>query len=82
MIKGLLFLFFMFLIILLLAGASVFRGFINFIFGSPKKKTTNTNRNRTQASNNQQQQARQEPTPRKKIFNKDDGEYTDYEEVE
>ncbi|MDR0537766.1 MAG: DUF4834 family protein [Tannerellaceae bacterium] len=72
MFKFLFFLFFFFILLIFLLGFSFVRTILRFLFG-------------TGSSNNsqrkQQQKTSKRPTPHKKIFNKDEGEYVDYEEV-
>ncbi|MDR3194784.1 MAG: DUF4834 family protein [Tannerella sp.] len=79
MIKFLAFIFFFFIILLSLLGFSVIRTFKSFFFGDSKSRT----QRHTSASDSRQRaraNSRQRPA-HKKIIPKEEGEYTDYEEV-
>lgn len=77
--------FFLFLgLLVLLLGFSFIRFVKNMLFGS-SKTTAGAQQQRRQSTDKQQQQrtAREEAAARskKKLFQKDEGEYVDYEEV-
>lgn len=67
-----------------LLGFSVIRSFKSFFFGNTKdrnrRSTTAANPNRQSRNKTQQTRARPAP-PRKKVFDEDEGEYVDYEEI-
>lgn len=87
MIRFLFIVFALFFLLMFLMGFSVVRTFKGLFFGSGNKRNTQQrpgNRNTSSSNRQQQQQARQEQenaSLRKKIFNKDEGEYVDYEEI-
>ncbi|MDD4405050.1 MAG: DUF4834 family protein [Parabacteroides sp.] len=80
MFKFLFLIFGFFLLLVLLLGVSVIRTFKRVLFGSSNSES---NRRHASSANRQQQSApREEPvSSKKKLFNKEDGEYIDYEEV-
>ena len=78
MFKFLIVLFFLFIILMALAGFSVIRMFKNFLFGTPEaQKRAEAERKRKDA----QQRAQHKQMRKKKIISEDEGEYVDYEEV-
>jgi hypothetical protein len=72
MFKFLFFIFFFVILLTLLMGFSVLRTIKNVLFGSSPRKNTRQQ---------QRQTTQKKTTTRKKIFDKGEGEYIDYEEV-
>ena len=71
---------FFFLLVFLL-GFSFLR-FLGQMFGiKPPSQPTKKGASQQRQNRNQQAQQRPQPEPKKKIFDKNQGEYTDYEEV-
>lgn len=84
MIRMLFFIAFFVFILMFLAGFSVFRTLKNIFYGDGKnQKTTSQRRQNTRTATNNPNSRQQEytPTPKKKIFSDDEGEYVEYEEV-
>ena len=82
MFKFLFVIFSVFILLLFLMGFSVFRVLKSLFFGSGnnERKTQQQRRQSNRTSSNQQY-TQQETSQRKKIIEKDEGEYVDYEEV-
>lgn len=87
MIKFILVMFLFFLLLVFLLGFSLIRSVKNIFFGGGNK-SSNTQQRRTQPNpeqrhSKQQQRPADNPYPqaKKKIIEKDEGEYVDYEEV-
>lgn len=86
MFKFLFVMFFFFILLVFLMGFSILRTFKNILFGSSNSgKKGEGQRRQTSSQNNNSQASQHEeysnPTSRKKIFTKEEGEYVDYEEV-
>lgn len=84
MIKFILIIFLFFLLLVFLLGFSLFRSLTRFLFGSSNKSTSTQHRSsRTSQQHRQQQRSADppRPQPKKKIIDKNEGEYVDYEEV-
>lgn len=83
MIKMLFIIVFFVVFMMFLAGFSVFRTIRNIFFGGGTNQRNNNQRRNTTRSNTNQQRTQQDynPSPKKKIFTKDEGEYIEYEEV-
>lgn len=86
MIKFVLIIFLFFLLLVFLLDFSLVRSLGRFLFGSGNKSTTT--QHRSSRARQQQHTSRQQrpadtprPQPKKKIIDKDEGEYVDYEEV-
>ena len=74
-------------ILIISIGTSIIRGILNLlfgIFGGPKKAygpTAQSHRSGQQTQSQTQQSASPSDTRRDKIFDKNDGEYVDFEEI-
>lgn len=76
---GAIFGFFFFIIILVLViGLSIVGGILRFIFGFGRKSGSRTN-GRFESESSQAEE--ETPPAKKKIFDKEDGEYVDFEEI-
>ncbi len=77
---GAIFGFFFFIIILVLVlGLSIVRGVLRFLFGTGSKSNQRSNRFEEEEEENTSDEASQ--PKRKKVFDKEDGEYVEFEEV-
>ena len=85
MFKFLIVMFFFFLLLVFLLGFSIIRSFKNALFGGGNRTRKEEGRERTMNTGRDRSPRREERghgyTRRKKIFDKSDGEYVDYEEV-
>lgn len=90
MFKFLFVIFFLFILLLFLMGFSILRTFKNIFFGSGsdmrkgerhRRSGSNASGHRSASSSARDDNDRSASSRRKKIFDKDDGEYVDYEEV-
>ena len=83
MFKFLFILFFFFLLLLFLMGFSILRSFKRFFFGSGDDRHRSASRHSSASPARKGRTVYEEPNrpTRRKIFNKDEGEYVDYEEV-
>lgn len=73
------------LCILIFFGATILR-IIGLLFGFPRQRMNSSNSGEYQRRNrfhddDDYQQHRHSPRPRRKIFDDDEGEYVDYEEI-
>ncbi|MDR1918089.1 MAG: DUF4834 family protein [Tannerellaceae bacterium] len=80
MLKFIFFIFFFVIVLCFLAGFSIIRTIRDALFGPPSG-ARNSKQHRTTGKNTSRGQTHASAQPRKKIFRKDEGEYTDYEEV-
>lgn len=70
--------FFIIIIIILVFGISIISGVLRLLFGFGRKTTRNSNNHQS----GQQEKPQSTSSPKhKKIFDKEDGEYVDFEEV-
>jgi hypothetical protein len=82
MLKFIFFIFFFIVLLGLLAGFSIIRTIRNILFGPPPGARNTKQQRRTGAGKKTpHEQTHASRQSRKKIFGKDEGEYTDYEEV-
>lgn len=72
---------FFFAALLFILGFSVIRGILRFFFGN--RKQTGQQKDQRQAYHREQQtrDTYTQPTEKKKLFEKDEGEYVDFEEI-
>ena len=86
MFAGIFFFFFLFFLFLIVIGGSLLRGILNFLFGRrTRRHQSSYNQNGQQQTGRQSTRSRQNVsdnnTKREKIFDKNDGEYVDFEEI-
>jgi hypothetical protein len=86
MFAGIFFFFFLFFLFLIVIGGSLLRGILNFLFGRrTRRHQSSYNQNGQQQTGRQSGHSRQNAsdnnTKREKIFDKNDGEYVDFEEI-
>jgi hypothetical protein len=81
MFKFILFIFFFIILLGFLAGFSIIRGIRNALFGPPPNARNAKQQRAASGKNTSRKQTHSAPPPRKKIIEKDEGEYIDYEEV-
>lgn len=86
MFAGIFFFFFLFFLFLVVIGGSLLRGILNFLFGRrTRRHQSSYNQNGQQQTGRQSGHSRQNAsdnnTKREKIFDKNDGEYVDFEEI-
>lgn len=72
--------FFIILIIILIFGLSIISSIFRIFFGLGKKTYKNSDKNYSDKQNSSQKTAYQQKK-HKKIFDDDEGEYVDYEEI-
>ncbi|MDR1938114.1 MAG: DUF4834 family protein [Tannerellaceae bacterium] len=80
MFKFIFFIFFFVILLCFLAGFSIIRTIRDALFGPPPS-ARNSKQQRATGKNTSRGQTPPSAPSRKKIFKKDEGEYTDYEEV-
>ena len=86
MFAGIFFFFFLFFLFLIVIGGSLLRGILNLLFGRrTRHHQSSYNQNGQQQTGRQSTRSRQNVsdnnTKREKIFDKNDGEYVDFEEI-
>lgn len=86
MFAGIFFFFFLFFLFLIVIGGSLLRGILNLLFGRrTRRHQSSYNQNGQQQTGRQSTRSRQNVsdnnTKREKIFDKNDGEYVDFEEI-
>ncbi|MDL2211006.1 DUF4834 family protein [Bacteroides sp. OttesenSCG-928-M17] len=71
------------IIFILLFGVSIINFILRLLFGGGRRSSSSPSQQqqRTQSQTNNKKQKMSDPVQRKKIFDKDDGEYVDFEEV-
>ena len=63
-------------------GFSIIGNILRAIFGLGKRTTTSSSSQQTNSSQQSRKQKVSDPVQRKKLFDKDEGEYVEYEEVD
>ncbi|MDR0347873.1 MAG: DUF4834 family protein [Tannerella sp.] len=81
MLKFLFTLFFLAFVLVSLLGFSVIRSFKSFFFGSSKDRNRQRTVHNRRTDTNKSQNTTAKPRSRKKVFDRNEGEYTEYEEI-
>ena len=86
MFAGIFFFFFLFFLFLIVIGGSLLRGILNFLFGRRTRRhqspyNQDGQQQTGRKSTRSRQNASDDNTKCEKIFDKNDGEYVDFEEI-